>query len=286
MNAAQEPWVEVGPGAWVRQSVAYRMNSVLLRCDGAVLLVDPGVFAPELEDIAAQVGEGSEVQLLVTHSDWDHVLGRLRFARAPLVAHRRFHETLERGLAEARRRAAEVGDALYQRWPGEVIAWRPDVRVGEEHTWVCGNRRFTAYHSPGHCPDQLVLLVPGDRLLVAGDMLSDLEIPILNGSCAEYLESLARVEAMGRRGEVETLVPGHGAVARGWSEVEPRIERDRAYLQELHRRTAGLRARRSPLEQVQADCAGMDYLNKQGWPPMADVHRQNVEHLYRAAMEE
>ncbi len=275
-------WSELAPGVRVRQSAAYRMNSVVVECDGGALLVDPGLFPAELDDLARVAHGAGEVSLVFTHSHWDHVVGRLRWPDAPLVAHRRFHEELTRSLGEVRTCLQQLGDEFYVRWPGEVQAWAPDVRVGEEHTWTWRGRRFVARHAPGHAPDQISLHLPGDRVLVAGDMLSDLEIPILDGACGEYLDSLARIEALGRQGEVETVVPGHGAVAHGWAAAAERLARDRAYLEELHRRVVAARSHRRPLPELVEACAGMDYHNKDGWPPMREVHRRNVERAHRA----
>jgi glyoxylase-like metal-dependent hydrolase (beta-lactamase superfamily II) len=279
-------WVEAAPGVEVRRSSAYAMNSVVVRCDGGALLVDPGVFPLEVEDIARAVARAGEIGLCFTHSHWDHVLGRLYWPEAPLIAHRRFHEALERDLDQVRCQVRAVGDEFYLRWPGEVAPWVPNVRVGEERAWVWRGRRFVARHAPGHASDQLTLHLPGDRLLIAADMLSDLEIPVLEAGCEAYIETLTRIQALGDHGEVEIMVPGHGAVAHGWPEIEARIERDLAYLGELDRRLVAARARRRRLSEVVEECAAMDYLHKGGHPPMAEVHRQNVECAFRAMLEE
>ena len=284
-NSSAPAWLQAAPGVEVRRSSAYAMNSVVVRCEGGALLVDPGVFPLEIEDIRHAVEDAGEIALFFTHSHWDHVLGRLYWPEAPLIAHRRFHEALERDLDEVRRRLREVGDEFYVRWPGEVRPWSPGVRVGEEHAWVWRGRRFVAGHAPGHASDQLALHLPGDRLLIAADMLSDLEIPMLEAGCEPYIETLARVQALGRQGEVEVLVPGHGSVARGWSEIEARIERDLAYLGEIDRRVVAGRTRRKRLEEVVEECTAMDFLNKAGQPPMAEVHRRNVESAYRPMLE-
>jgi glyoxylase-like metal-dependent hydrolase (beta-lactamase superfamily II) len=270
----------------VRQSAIYRTNGLVLRGEGGVLLVDPGVLPGELEDIAAFVADFGEPALFFSHSHWDHVLGRLFWPDARLVAHRSFHETLKRELPAVRRRVAELSDEFYLAWPGVVDAWAPDERVGEQHEWMWHGRRYMALHAAGHAPDQVVLHVPGDRLLFAADMLSDLEIPFLGGACEEYLDSLARVRALVESGAVDTLVPGHGVPARGLAEIERRLDRDGAYLAELHRRVLAARARRVPLEDLIEQSAEMDHVGKKGWPPMERAHRENVERAYRALMQQ
>ena len=282
MSTSASPWSEIAPSVRVRQSAAYRMNSVVITCEGGTLLVDPGVYPSELDDIAAAVEGESEVVLFLTHSHWDHILGRLVWPGARVIAHRRFHEELERKLDHVHGRLRALSDEFYLRWPGEVLPWKPDERVGEEHEWGWRGRRFLARHAPGHAPDQTMLVLPGDRMVIAADMLSDLEIPILDGTCGEYLETLGRIEAMGHHGEIETLVPGHGAVAHGWAEIATRVARDRAYLEELHRRVVAARSRRRPVQELIEECSTMDYLGKDGWPPMRAIHVRNVERAYPA----
>ncbi|MER8027310.1 MBL fold metallo-hydrolase, partial [Glutamicibacter protophormiae] len=72
-------------------------------------------------------------------------------------------------------------------------------------------------------------------VLVAGDMLSNVLIPMLdlNGTVdpiEDYLAALRLLE--GVAGDVDVLVPGHGSVG-GDDEVHARIDQDRAYLNSL-----------------------------------------------------
>jgi glyoxylase-like metal-dependent hydrolase (beta-lactamase superfamily II) len=72
-------------------------------------------------------------------------------------------------------------------------------------------------------------------VLVAGDMLSDVLVPMLdlNGTddpVEDYLAALRLLE--GVAGDVGVLVPGHGSVG-GADQVPARIDRDRAYVHAL-----------------------------------------------------
>jgi glyoxylase-like metal-dependent hydrolase (beta-lactamase superfamily II) len=104
------------------------------------------------------------------------------------------------------------GDAAELPWDG------PRVRVVEHQA-----------HAPGHA----ALLIEERRVFVAGDMLSDLLIPMLdlNGSAdpvEDYLTALRLLEDVA--GDVDVMVPGHGSVAVA-GQVQERIDRDRAYVQ-------------------------------------------------------
>jgi glyoxylase-like metal-dependent hydrolase (beta-lactamase superfamily II) len=87
-------------------------------------------------------------------------------------------------------------------------------------------------HAIGHA----AVLLADRGVLLAGDMLSDVLIPLLDprrpGQVGAYGEALDRLEEAARHADV--VVPGHGAVARG-PEVAARLAADRAYLDALRR---------------------------------------------------
>ena len=74
------------------------------------------------------------------------------------------------------------------------------------------------------------LFLPGCGVLVAGDMLSDVEIPLLDLSAddpvGDYERALALLESTG----ADVVVPGHGHVG---TDLGRRVAADRAYLSAL-----------------------------------------------------
>ena len=109
-------------------------------------------------------------------------------------------------------------------------------------------------HAPGHA----ALHLPEDHVLVAGDMLSDVEVPLLDlksgapDPLGDYEAGLTVLEHVLQRG-CRVVVPGHGAVATG-GEVVTRAARDRSYLHAL-RRPGPLRDHRlDPHATYGADC--------------------------------
>ena len=89
---------------------------------------------------------------------------------------------------------------------------------------------------PAHAPGHAALLIEERGVLVAGDMLSDVLIPMLddlnstNDPIEDYLIGLRLLE--GVADDVDVLIPGHGSVG-GADQVRARIEQDRAYVQAL-----------------------------------------------------
>ena len=92
--------------------------------------------------------------------------------------------------------------------------------------------RKTNVSVPGHA----ALLIEERGVLVAGDMLSDVLIPMLDlndtaDPIEDYLAALRLLE--GAAGDVDVLVPGHGSIG-GADQVHARIDQDRAYVHALH----------------------------------------------------
>jgi glyoxylase-like metal-dependent hydrolase (beta-lactamase superfamily II) len=100
------------------------------------------------------------------------------------------------------------------------IPWAgPRVRVVEHRA-----------HAQGHA----ALFIEERGVLAAGDMLSDILIPMLDLSAADPLEDyLAALRLFeGVADDVDVLIPGHGSVG-GADQVRARIEQDRAYVKTL-----------------------------------------------------
>ena len=85
-------------------------------------------------------------------------------------------------------------------------------------------------HAVGHA----AILLADRGVLLAGDMLSDILLPIFDShqddQVGAYETALDRLGEAAR--DVDVVVPGHGAVAEG-PEVAARLAADRAYIDAL-----------------------------------------------------
>src|ERR1700678_2050849 len=79
---------EVADGVWVRQSAWVWTNSIVVRTEGRLILVDPGIDGSELTELADDVGRlGLPVVAgFSTHPHWDHLLWHPRFGEVPRYA--------------------------------------------------------------------------------------------------------------------------------------------------------------------------------------------------------
>jgi len=272
-------WTDLGDGVRVRRSRLFQMNSVLLADRAHAVVVDPGVLPSEIEDLARATRDtgARDVTLLLTHAHWDHVLGRPWFPGARTLAHDRFEAELQRDLAhihaEAGRYAAQHGEPFAK--PFEPFA--PDEAVSGLRFMKLDPWRLVLRDAAGHCSSQISIHLPERRTLIAADMLSDIEIPALDGPCAAYLATLKTLEPVFEAGGVETLIPGHGAIVTDGATARRRLRQDLDYLRALESgvreaRTAGLAA-----EDAVARLAGLQH----GGRPIEgdynlEAHRENV----------
>ena len=227
---------EVTDGVLIHVSEFMRSNAVVVHGRDGVLLVDPGITADELACLATDLdGSGQAVVAgFSTHPHWDHLLWHELFGAAT-----RYGTATGAAAAEARLSAPGAMDRVASMLPPEFadrisldglggITGLPDGTV--EIPWD-GPRVRIVEHS-AHAPGHAALLVEERGVLIAGDMLSDVLVPMLDlmGAASpidDYLAALQLLEDAA--GTVDVVVPGHGTVARG-GQVRERIDNDRAYL--------------------------------------------------------
>ena len=222
----------VADGVLVHQSQFCRTNTVVVQGRDGVLLIDPGVLDSELACLADDLAASGRTVVagFSTHPHWDHLLWHARFGAAPRYGTARCVATAQERLsapgAKARIAAHLIPADISDRVPLDLLGLLTALPAGAAHLpWDGPPVRIVEHqaHAPGHA----ALIVGG--VLVAGDMLSDVLIPILDagGTTDDYLAALTVLE--GVTGDVEVVVPGHGSVG-GAGEAQARIERDRAYV--------------------------------------------------------
>jgi glyoxylase-like metal-dependent hydrolase (beta-lactamase superfamily II) len=90
------------------------------------------------------------------------------------------------------------------------------------------------YPADGHTGDGVAYWIPWASVLVCGDYLSPVEIPMISvesgGSLAAYRETLMRFAPL--VGRAELVVPGHGAPLKG-AQAQAVLAEDVAYLDAL-----------------------------------------------------
>jgi len=220
---------EIAAGVFVATSRFARTNTVVVTgTDGACLIVDPGVMVDEMarlaDELAARALRVSAAWS--THPHWDHVLWHPALGDSP-----RYAASAAVRIAETER-AAMVAE-LERSAPGHDLALFGQLTplAADVIEWD-GPTAHVIVHN-GHAPGHGAVFLPGPGVLAAGDMCSDVEIPLLDtvepdplGDYRVGLGALAAVTGVRR------VVPGHGSVGDG-GEFRRRIAADTAYLDQL-----------------------------------------------------
>jgi glyoxylase-like metal-dependent hydrolase (beta-lactamase superfamily II) len=263
---------QVAEGVVVHQSAFLQSNAVVVQGRAGVLLIDPGITSEEMAALAEDLhGLGQPVVAgFSTHPHWDHVLWHTGFGAAPRYGTARCAAALRDVLSRPDWQALvtgmlppDVGDQV----PLDDLFGRITcVDAGTTHVpWNGPEVRIIEHtaHAAGHA----ALLVEERRVLVAGDLLSDVLIPILDLRAADpiedYLGALQLLE--GIADDVDVVIPGHGSVG-GAEQLRERIDRDQAYVQ-------ALRDGRSPDDPRIGPSAG------EGWDWVAGVHGRQQQQL-------
>jgi glyoxylase-like metal-dependent hydrolase (beta-lactamase superfamily II) len=218
---------QVGDGVWVRQSAWVWSNAIVVRGEGGLILVDPGIDGSDLNELADDVDRlGIPVIAgFSTHPHWDHLLWHHRFGDVPRYA----TAAGAHAASEARERAQSMAAESASGIPLELIGLLTPLRAD---AGMPGEIVEHQAHATGHA----AVLLADRGVLIAGDMLSDVLIPLLDprrpDQVGAYETALDRLGEAARH--VDVMVPGHGAVAEG-PEVAARLTADRAYIDALRR---------------------------------------------------
>jgi len=225
---------QVAEGVFTRDSAFVQFNSIVVQGQDGVLLIDPGVLETELVGLADDLLllDQPVVAGISTHPHWDHLLWHPRFGEVPRFGTARCAAAVQKLFQNANWKES-VGMlppdidgqvsldlfGLITALPAntEPIPWDgPEIRVLEHQA-----------HAPGHA----ALLIEERKVLIAGDTLSDVLIPLLDfradDPIGDYLTALQLLEDVA--GKVDVFIPGHGS-AGGADEMRARISQDRAYL--------------------------------------------------------
>jgi glyoxylase-like metal-dependent hydrolase (beta-lactamase superfamily II) len=225
---------QVAEGVLVHESEFLQSHAVVVQGHEGVLLIDPGVTGGEIDCIANDLGELGQpvVAGFSTHPHWDHLLWHAKLGEAPRYGTARCAATTRDLMSDPdwkAREAEELPPEIAEDVPLDLLGLITGLPAATEQVpWDGPLVRILEHqaHAPGHA----ALLIEERGVLVAGDMLSDALIPMLDLNAADPIEDyLAGLRLLqGVAGDVVVLVPGHGSIG-GVDQLRARIDLDRAY---------------------------------------------------------
>ena len=251
---------EVAPGVLVATSRRYTTTSTVIVSGRSALLIDPAWEPDELVGLADALDHrGLRVTAgFSTHAHEDHVLWHPRFGDVPRWSSARTAEL-------ARTHRLDLVAALGTGWPPDLAALvgivaplagrslsdpfigpgvhsthpatRSDSAESFDHGSEVGPSASGDSAEPwelvihdAHIPGHTAIWLPDRRILIAGDMLSDVELPLPldPDDLPSYLAGLDALEPYAAQAEL--VIPGHG---RPGTDPTGRLRADRDYLTTL-----------------------------------------------------
>jgi glyoxylase-like metal-dependent hydrolase (beta-lactamase superfamily II) len=205
------PGVYLVPGDTGRGSEG-RANAGFVVTSEGVVVIDAQASPVDAERMLASIRKVTKQPVrwvILTHHHPDHHFGTIVFRRqgAKVMAH-----------PDTRTLSAEGGeDAALADWSrvvgvqsllGFEYANTPDRPVTGADTLRLGGTSIVAAHlGPAHTPGDLVVWLPGQQVLFAGDLLIEDGVSMMVDGSSRAM--LAAMDALGRYGAA-VVVPGHG----------------------------------------------------------------------------
>ncbi|MFL5862600.1 MAG: MBL fold metallo-hydrolase [Solirubrobacteraceae bacterium] len=225
------------PDVIVFVSDVWQTTCTAVRGGDEGFVIDSVVYPEELRalpDVLEQAGFPVS-GLLTTHGDWDHLLGRLAFPGAALGCAASTVARLSAELGDPQRELRAFDAEHYVDGRGPLALGSLQSLPVPGHLEIgsgAGAHELELHATEGHTADGVAFWLPWSKVLVCGDYLSPVEIPMLSssGSVTAYRATLARLA--GLIGEAEWVIPGHGGPLSG-SRAQEIAAEDDAYLEQL-----------------------------------------------------
>lgn len=275
---------QVAPSSWMVQGLSalgspqnqnFISNAGFVVTPTGVVVID-GLGSPALAQRLLKhirsVTDKPVTHVIVTHYHADHIYGLQVFkaAGAKVIAHQAAREYLHSDTARLRLQASR----------SELAPWvNEDTQLTAADEWIDGPREWNLGGTivrvqpvgPAHTPEDVVVYVPQQRVLFAGDLVFRQRIPFVGqANSRQWIRALDALLAF----DAQVVVPGHGPMSQQ-ARADMQLTRD--YLVHL-RRVMGQAAKNlEPFEQAYqaADWSAFEHL-----PLFRIANRMNAYNTY------
>lgn len=273
-------------------SYIWQINSTVVETKDHIYVFDPAYFPQEVEQIVRYVRDIRQerpVTLVFTHGDWDHIVGYKEFAEATVVAHEAIEEADR--LSEQVQKAALFDGQYYIDRGHSLVVPKIDHPIpatqatDDPIAFLFADKGEIVEYlpTPGHTRDMMATYFPQEKVLVAGDMLSDREFPFIDDDSNAYLNSLLMLKRLVEAGKVELLVPGHGSCTTDPIEMKQRIKQDIDYIQEASGLVDSLLSQGQSRAEILPVFQKLRYKGKEIGPSLMGQHQSNLDQFIREA---
>ena len=284
--AGEPPMVaqQVAPSAWYVEGVSalgspanqnFISNAGFVITPAGVVVID-ALGSPALaERLLAQIARLTPLpvtHLIVTHYHADHIYGLQTFrARGVRVlAHQAARLYLNSDTAQLRLQASRT----------ELAPWiDEDTRLVQADEWLSGDRDLTVGGvrfeiravGPAHTPEDLVVYLPSEKVLFAGDLVFRSRIPYVGqADSRHWIVALERLLSF----DASVVVPGHGPLSQ---QARQDMQLTRDYLVYLRKSMGQAAANLEPFDEAYqaTDWSAFEHL-----PLFRVANRMNAYNTY------
>ncbi len=192
-----------------KENRGYMVNSTFLVGDKGVILIDTG-FSKEIgEHIKkniAKITDKPVTHIINTHDHGDHTLGNIAFPGATIISSKKCQADMEKSGYEWIQILESITGMTF-----------PDTRPVVADEGYAEDSRTTItlqgialelwVPQGSHTSNDLMVMVPGEKILIAGDILVNELIPSFRDAYVRnWITTLGEIE----KTPLTTIVPGHG----------------------------------------------------------------------------
>ena len=215
--------IQLTPRVWYVQGLSalgspanqnFISNAAFVVTPEGVVVVD-ALGSPALARQLVELIRGVTTQpishVIVTHYHADHIYGLQVFKAlgARILAHRAARTYLDSDTARLRLQASRQELAPWIDANTELVA-ADEWLDGDQELTLGGIRLQLKHVGPSHTPEDLVVYLPQDKLLLAGDLVFRGRIPFVGqADSRRWIQALDGLLAL----DVRLIVPGHGPVS-------------------------------------------------------------------------
>ena len=202
---------------WYKEKGTLDANTYVLQ-DELTILIDPGLknyLEPRLKELREDGIDPKDIDVIaITHLHPDHcgATAALREVSGAKVALHPIQVDYLDIMAEESRK-----------FLGVDIAYKFNADIVLEERLSLGKTELEVLHTPGHSPCSICFYAEDKKMLICGDLVFEqgigrTDLPF--GDIEELKSSIETVSAL----DTELLLPGHGAIIEGESNVKRNYE--------------------------------------------------------------